>query len=236
MKRPVIPPSDADRLAARQLIRASSHASLGTLGKDTTPFVSLTATATDHAGRPLLLLSGLAEHTRNLFADPRVSLLFEDEGAPPNPQTKARVTVQGRAGRTNDAALLKRYLARHPSAEMYAGFADFELWCIEPEAAHFVAGFGRAVTLGPDFLIPKEIAGKLAAEEPALLSGLKVDPATLATQLLKRRGKTWRLAGLDADGLDLRLGMRVKRLAFGAPAESPAAVAERVAELVAQAG
>lgn len=236
---PPLMPSDGDRLAARRLVRAAAHGALATRRADGTPFVSLSATATDHEGRPLMLLSQLAEHTRNLAADDRVSLLFEEARERPNPQTKPRVTLVGRARPADDAEARARYLARHPSAALYAGFADFAFFRLEVETAHYVAGFGRAVEMEADVLVAEAAARSLAASEAALLDGFAADPAIdpglLARRLLKRRGKAWSITGVDADGIDLALKARVHRLPFAEAAAGPEDVLERLRDLMAQA-
>src|SRR5580765_4328770 len=94
---------NADRgAAARRLVRGRDHAGLATTlaGR---PYVSLVASACAIDASPLLLLSDLAQHTRNLVADPLVSLLFEDTGDQPDPLAGPRLTLLGRAERCDDA-------------------------------------------------------------------------------------------------------------------------------------
>src|SRR5688572_9555369 len=112
---------------ARRLIRTRQHGALGTLmvGR---PYVSLVATACDIEAAPLLLLSDLAQHTKNLLADPRVSLLFEATAGNPDPLGGPRLTVIGRAERCDEPRAAVRFAARHPSSAQYAGFGDFHLY------------------------------------------------------------------------------------------------------------
>lgn len=126
----------------RLLMQAHATAALGTL-MDGAPYVSLVLTAFDTHGAPLLLLSDLAQHSMNLRADPRVSLLFDATQACDDPLTGPRLTVLGRAAAHDDALARERYVARHPSAAAYAGFADFRLYRVSIERGHYVAGFGR---------------------------------------------------------------------------------------------
>src|SRR5713101_1006000 len=93
---------DSDRgIQARHLIRRRDHAALATsLGGR--PYVSLVATACDSDASPLLLLSDLAQHTKNLLADPRLSLLFEDTAGLPEPLSGPRLSVLGHAERVDD--------------------------------------------------------------------------------------------------------------------------------------
>lgn len=139
---------------ARAVIAAAERASLATLMRaDGTsagaPLASLVLTTPAGDGAPLLLISRLAEHTKNLLADPRASLLFDATAGLADPLTGARVSVIGRFARSSDPADRKAFLARHPGAALYADFADFALWRMAITHAHFVAGFGRIHWLTP---------------------------------------------------------------------------------------
>jgi heme iron utilization protein len=128
----------------RQLLEAERHGVLATLSARHVgwPFASTTAYALDQQGRPLLLLSDLAEHTRDLRADPRASLLVADSSAREDPLGGARVTVLGSLAQTGDADARRRYVERHPQASDYLQLGDFHLWVLEPTHARFVNGFG----------------------------------------------------------------------------------------------
>jgi hypothetical protein len=134
--------TDQTRCDPRRLMQAQATAALGTLMTDS-PYVSLVLVAFDADGAPLLLLSRLAQHTRNLLADPRVSLLFDGTAGLDDPLTGPRLTVLGSAAPCSDPRTLDRYLARHPTASVYAGFSDFGLWKVTIARGHSVAGFGQ---------------------------------------------------------------------------------------------
>jgi len=109
------------------------------------PYGSLTPFALSAHGAPLLLLSGLAAHTKNLLADPRACLFLGDRSAAEDPLAGARVSLLGRAARvadpdTSDARA--RYVARHPRAEAYFQLRDFALWELAVEEARLISGFG----------------------------------------------------------------------------------------------
>src|SRR4029079_19750419 len=130
----------------RELIRRCDRAALATaLPGDggNWPYASLVLVAVDHDLSPILLLSDLAEHTKAIAADDRVSLLFDGTHGLDQPLTGPRVTLVGRAALSDDARLARRFLARHPDAEMYAGFKDFHFYRVAVERAHLVAGFGK---------------------------------------------------------------------------------------------
>jgi putative heme iron utilization protein len=135
---------------ARELLSAGGPASLATLDERGAPFASYVVTAPGPELAPLLLLSRLAVHSRNLDGDARASLLFVREPPTGSESLAAvRLTLTGRAVKNADPELLRRYIARHPDAERYAGFGDFSVYRFEMEAGHLVAGFGRIVGISP---------------------------------------------------------------------------------------
>ena len=105
--------------------------------------MSFVLNACDHEGRPLLLLSDLAEHSRNIEADDRVSLLIDGTAGLADPLTGPRLTVLGRARRSADVSHRKGFLEAHPEAALYADFSDFSIYHVAVDSAHLVAGFGR---------------------------------------------------------------------------------------------
>lgn len=219
-------PSD-NKLALRRVARACRKATLATL-MDGAPYASLVTVAFDHDLSPILLLSGLADHTRNLLADARASLLLDGTDGHPNPQTGPRVTLTGRAEKVEDESLRARFLARHPGAALYAGFGDFALWRVAAERAHFVGGFGRAVWFDAPFGLKPASLAELRDAEPALLA--EANHAGAAA--LARLGEGWRVTAIDADGADLANGTVSRRLAFPAPVESAAGLRAALADLL----
>ncbi|MFZ1428436.1 MAG: DUF2470 domain-containing protein [Geminicoccaceae bacterium] len=207
----------------RRLMRASTRVGLGTLAVGSgAPYVSLAMVALDHDASPLLYLSDLADHTRNLAADARVSLLFDGTLDHAVPLAGERATVQGRIERAADPRLLARYVARHPDAAAYAGFRDFNLYRVIVERAHLVAGFGRIHWVeGDAVLLPAAGLGALPDQERDVLAHMNGDHADavqlFATRLLSRSGGNWSMSGIDAEGCDLRQGSAVARLWFDQP-------------------
>src|SRR5260221_5163536 len=120
--------ADSPGAIARDLIRAADRATLATRltrpGLAGWPYASLVLVATDQDLTPLLLISDLADHTRNIAREPRVSLLFDATAGAADPLAAARLTVLGRIIRDDGPAARARYLARHPTAATYAGFGD----------------------------------------------------------------------------------------------------------------
>ena len=209
--------------AAALLRRARSGALATALADDGgRPYASLVTVALDLDGSPIFLFSDLSDHTKNLATDPRASLLVEEASRHANPQTAPRVTLVGRIDRDETPRLRRRFLARHPSATPYAGFADFHVFRMTVERVHYVGGFGRARWLAAaDLLADRAAADALAACEEDVLARMNDDHADavelIASRLLGRRGGGWRLVGLDPAGADFRRGASFARLAFPRP-------------------
>src|SRR6201995_5609959 len=115
---------------ARSLLRRRRQGALATLmaGRGD-PYCSLVNLASHPDGSPILLISRLALHTRNILGDSRVSLML-DERAPGDPLEGARIMLAGRAEQAvgDDAILRRRYLSAHPSAEVFVNFKDFSFF------------------------------------------------------------------------------------------------------------
>jgi len=212
---------DPGRLA-RSLLRRSRQGALATLmASSGDPYCSLVNVASHPDGSPILLISRLALHTKNLLADPRVSLML-DERAESDPLEGSRIMLAGRAEEASgdDAAILgRRYLNAHPSAEAFVEFKDFSFFRIIPSAAHLVAGFGRIVDLKPEqFLTDISDAAALLDAEPGAIEHMNADhrEATnlYATKLLGAGPAEWRCTGCDPDGIDIQAGPKALRLDF----------------------
>ncbi len=209
---------------ARRLIRAAKAATLATAAEGQ-PFASLVTPASAADLSPLLLLSSLSEHTRQLRAEPRCALLYAGAAEGPNPQTAPRVTLTGLAEEVPEAevpALKARWLARHPYAAFYADFGDFALWRVRPGGALLVGGFARAARLRLAELLPDQAAvAALAAAEAEILAHVNAEHADavalIAAGLPGGVPGAWRLAAVDCDGCDLALEETVLRLAWPAP-------------------
>jgi len=145
-------PKDVALAETRRLLEESAAGALATVmvERSSHPYVSLATYALDEKGAPLFLFSDLADHTRNLNADWRVSLFVEDASHLKNPQTGPRATLIGTVTMSSDLDHRAAYLKKHPSAGKYAGFADFNVYRLSVEQVHFVGGFGESVWLEAD--------------------------------------------------------------------------------------
>jgi putative heme iron utilization protein len=216
-------------VAAKKLLREGRSGALATLRPGSgDPYCSLVNIATAADGSPLLLISRLAVHTKNVLADARCSLMI-DERKPGDPLEGARVTLNARAFDIDDADARRRYLARQPGAEAFAGFADFGLYTLAIESAHLVAGFGRIVDLQPEQILTRiDDAPDLVAAEADIVAHMNEDHAQTcrlyATKLLGAPDGEWRCVGCDPEGLELQLERAALRLPFPERAVTPMAV------------
>ena len=207
---------------ARSLLRRSRQGALATLVPGSgDPYCSLVNVASHPDGSPILLISRLALHTRNILGDSRVSLML-DERAAGDPLEGSRIMLAGRAeeaGGDQIALLRRRYLNAHPSAEAFVNFKDFAFFRIHPTGAHLVAGFGRIVDLKPEqFLTDMTGAEALLDAEPGAVEHMNADhrdPMNLyATKLLGAEAADWTCTGCDPDGMDMQAGTATLRLDF----------------------
>lgn len=211
-------PFDA-RIAAKKLVREARAGALATLMAGSgDPYCSLVNVATAPDGAPILLLSKLALHTKNILADPRVSLML-DERKEGDPLQGARVMLMGRLAATADPAARAAYLRRQPEAEMFAGFADFAFYRMEIARAHLVAGFGRIVDLtAQDVLTETAGAEALVDAEADAIAHMNADHADAlrlyASKLLGGPDGEWKCVGIDPEGIELQQGRLALRLFF----------------------
>lgn len=242
-------PPGADETPAetcRRLIRSAGTAALATFQRDPAewPYASLVLVAAAQDARPVLLLSDLADHSRNIAGDDRVSLLFDGTAGRADPLTGDRVSVLGRArrreGKDRDDPLLRRFLARHAEAADYVDFTDFRLYDVVPERAHLVAGFGRIHWIeAADLLLDVTDSAPLAAAEPDILDHMNRDRADAlqryAAMAAPDAGAGWTMTGIDPEGLDLRRNGRFLRIGFEKRVDDAAAAREILSLLAGQA-
>lgn len=216
-----VPHFDPARLA-KSLLRRSRQGALATLMTGSgDPYCALVNVASHPDGSPILLISALAVHTRNILADSRVSLML-DERAPGDPLEGARIMLVGRAEAASQGELelvRRRYLNAHPSAEAFVSFADFSFFRIRPAWTHLVAGFGRILDLKADrFIIDLAGAEALVEAEPGIIEHMNADHRDTmklyAMGLLGAAEADWRCSGCDPEGIDMQSGQTVVRLEF----------------------
>jgi heme iron utilization protein len=194
-------------LEARQFVRGHHHGVLATISKrlDGMPFASVCPFITDHQARPVFLISGLAEHTKNLAADPRASLIVHP--CADNMHAAGRVTLTGQAENIGrPPALVERYARLLPEAAGYFDLGDFNLWHIRIEAIRFIVGFGKIEWVEPAGYAPPE--NTLEEWEPSILAHMNHDHAGSLVRYVEQatgmRPAEARMTGIDTDGMDIR--------------------------------
>lgn len=198
--------------AARQLLRAHRYGALCTLSKkfDGHPFGSITPYLVDHDGSLLVFISALAEHTRNIRHDPRVSLITHNQENA-HIQAQGRITVIGTASPVAEREQAgKRYLRYFPEAQDFFGMGDFAFYRIAPQVLRYIGGFGDIHWVKADRYQPPSTS--LPAEEDALLDMVNT----------ARPGAEGIVIGIDCDGYDVRLDGRTSRHPFPVPASDAA--------------
>jgi len=213
-------PSPTTLTQARALLRARHAGALATLSRRLGgyPFGSVVDYILDDALRPIILISTLAQHTQNIDADPRVSLLVHE--ASDDLQASARLTVVGDATRIGrDEILQARYLRYFPNAEQYFAIHDFFFYRIEPTQWRYIGGFGDIYWIEPDAVRPQE--NGVTAIEDEVLAHMNQDhgDALLAycRHFYGKDADRAELVGVDCDGFDLRADGELLRIDFRAP-------------------
>lgn len=224
----------------RRLVRRQHAGVIATQSHDMPgfPYASFVEYVADHQGRPVMLISALAEHTRNLHHHARLSLAAVDTG-PGGVLASPRFTCLGEARLVPDeelAACRARYLRYLPHVAQYLSL-DFAFWRIEPVRLRSVAGFGAAtwVTAG-DYLA---LASRLGEAEDAILSQMNGEHRDVLVALARRHGlqaDAAEMVGIDCDGFDLRAGGRLLRIDFETPVWDSAAAREALARLASGVG
>lgn len=230
---PLAATASAPRLSpaeeARTLVAATNIAGLATVTADGDPWASLVTYGALDNGAPVLCLSHLAEHGRNLAGDPRASLVITQVDPPPDPLAAARVTLAGRAERPADPATLAAartaHLAGVPAAGTYVDFSDFSLWVLHVERVRWVGGYGRMDSAsGPAYATAAP--DPVAANAASAITHLNDDHAEALLVIAQALGgypdaTAAHCSGLDRRGIDLTVhtprGHAPTRVAFPQP-------------------
>jgi putative heme iron utilization protein len=194
---------------ARKFLYATHSGVLSTISArlEGYPFGSIAPFVLDHEGNPLILISTIAEHTKNIQADARVSLIAFDP-ASPDMQAGARLTLVG-----------ARYLRYFPQAESYFDMHDFQFYRIAVKQARYIGGFGKIHWIPGQELRPP--ANRLAEQEAAILDHMNADHAeNLRAYCRHVHGKdaaTVAMTGIDTDGFDVTADGCLLRFSFDTP-------------------
>jgi heme oxygenase (biliverdin-IX-beta and delta-forming) len=208
-------------LEARQLLRAHRYGALSTLSKKFNghPFGSIMPYLVDHDGSLLILISTLAEHTKNILADPRVSLITHSQDNP-HIQAQGRVTVVGTASVVEDReGAGMRYLRYFPEAKTYFAMHDFSFYRIAPLAIRYIGGFGNIHWVkAEDYSVPPY---PLIEQEDGVVAHMNADHQdslrNYSRHFHQYEAKQLEMLGIDCDGFDVRADEKVLRFDFSEP-------------------
>ena len=212
---------------ALQFLRTTQSGVLSTFSTKFSgyPFGSVAPFVLDHSGQPIILISTIAEHTQNIIANPKVSLLVfaGDEDL----QANARLTLIGEAKKINkeDADLRARYLRYLPQAEGYFDMHDFSFYRIEIAQVRYIAGFGKMGWIAGDTILSAEIAenSPLAAQETSIIEHMNADHVHSLIAYSKHfhniSATHAEMLGIDTDGFDAKVtkadgGTEILRFSF----------------------
>lgn len=244
---PLVPTAPAPRRTpaeeARTLVAGTNVATLATLTAEGDPWASFVAFGTLGDGRPVLCVSTLAEHGRNLAADPRASLAIVQPDPPADPLASARVTLAGVARRPEGEEELAQARAAHlagvPAARYYVDYTDFSLWILEVDRVRWVGGYGRMDSAAAEdyrATAPDPVA-PAAGHAVAHLNEDHADALLLMARELGGHPDATAASCLAADrlGLDLRVetprGRAVTRVAFAEAITAPDGLRAATVEL-----
>jgi len=205
---------------ARCLLRAHRYGALSTLSKKFNghPFGSIAPYLTDHDGSVLLFISALAEHTKNIRHDARVSLITHDQNDP-RIQTQGRITVIGEATPLEEREpYAERWLRYFPETEQLFALGDFSFFRIVPQSVRHIGGFGQARWFMSHFTVPPY---PLMSQENDVLVQMNASNLDMLRHCcLHLHGITAeqvRMTGIDCDGFDLNADGRALRFDFAEP-------------------
>jgi heme iron utilization protein len=224
---------------ARRYLRHYVSGVLSTLSKKLGgyPFGSVVPFVTDHAARTIVLISRLAEHTKNVAADSRVSLTVREPGD--DPQENARLTLVGDAHALIEetGALKARYLRYFPAAARLFELGDFSLHAVAPKILRYIGGFGAIHWVSADSFAPP--ANALAQCEADIVAHMNEDHAQALIHYCRHFRKMTpsavSMVGIDCDGFDLNADGRIVRFDFARTIVDAGSARMALKEMVAEA-
>jgi putative heme iron utilization protein len=198
------------------------------------PFGSVVPYCLDDQGRPLILISRIAQHTHNLQRDDKCSLLVGERGAE-DIQAVGRVTVMAQAQKITDEAAIEaaaqRYYRYFPESASYHSAHDFDFWVLVPVRYRFIGGFG-AIHWLDDVALANPFAG---AAETSMVDHMNQDHTKAIAHYVQLAGlpdtEPALLVGIDSEGMHLRIGQGLYWLQFAEPCNTPTQVRQALVQL-----
>src|SRR2546421_3256680 len=202
---------------ARRLFLQQSFGVLSTISLDVPgyPFGSVTPYCADRQCRPVIYISRIAQHTRNILADPRVSLTILEHGDSDDVQARGRLTCIGNARPLgpDEGEAPERYFRYFPSSRQYAGTHDFEFFCLELVRLRFIGGFGQIYWIEPNEFIADNPFS--LSQEARILQHMNDDHRAALQHYAG--GDSVVMIGIDAAGFDVLNSNKKRRFFFPTP-------------------
>jgi len=209
---------------ARDLLLSEYHAVLSTHSVDVAgyPFGSVVPYCLNKEGKPVILISAIAQHTKNILADPRVSLIATESDAD-DLQTVGRVTCIGDAVKLveDDTDSIDRYYNYFPQSRDYHKTHDFNFYSIQPVRVRFIGGFGQIYWVEKyDFLLVNPFSFD---EEKSMIDHMNTDHLEAIQHYCDSYEIHYPpddipvMVGIDSEGFHLRTGARIHRINFTEP-------------------
>jgi putative heme iron utilization protein len=180
------------------------------------PFGSVTPYCADDYCRPIVYISYIAQHTKNILAAPRVSLTVVERNMDSDDvQAQGRVTciADARPVAENESAVRERYFRYFPSARQYEQTHDFGFFRLELVRVRFIGGFGQIYWVEPDEFMTKNPFSP--QQESQVIGHMNQDHADALRHYA--HGVPSVMIGIDAEGLDLRTARKKLRVEFESP-------------------
>ncbi len=200
------------------------------------PFGSVVPYCLDQTGHPIILISRIAQHTKNILADPKVSLLTIEQGADD-------VQLGGRLTWIADVVALKkeeseaaadRYYRFFPQSSDFHKTLDFDFYCLVLVRARYIAGFGKIHWITPEkVLLPHSFS---ADQEQEIIDHMNKDHIEAMIKYciianVKIEENEPQMVGIDTEGFYLSIGERIVRFDFSEPVNSAEDVRARLATM-----
>ncbi len=223
---------------ARQLLLGEYQAVLSTISVDMQgyPFGSVVPYSLDRQGQPVILISDIAQHTKNIIADPRVSIICLEQAAD-DQQAAGRVTLLADAEKipASDADAIWRYYSFFPHSRDYHKTHGFDFYRLKPRKIRFIGGFGRIHWLQPeDFLLGNPFS---LEDEKRIIEHMNADHAAAIRHYCDMHGIALAddalpvMVGVDAEGIHLKSGMALHRITFPEPVADTGSVRKVLVEM-----
>ena len=193
------------------------------------PFGSVVPYCLDHTGQPIILISQIAQHTKNILADAKASLITFEQGAD-DIQAAARLTLIGEVTPLVDDEIdqaAERYYRYFPQSQDYHKVHDFDFYRLNLVRLRFIGGFGRINWLEPDQVV--QASAFDAETERGMIEHMNDDHISAMQTYCEQAGidasdQTPVMISIDQNGFNLRLDQAIKRFHFDEPASTPEAI------------